>query len=258
MLSYVQWLLGLVANVPTVILWFDPPKYSLLPQAWLKLQETTSPPLANRIGVENFGTHVVEGIRIKLNGLVSDYPIEPHNIVAKYWRLTEDGDIEIDRLDPHSTATFLLYYDTPQDEIQPSLICGGRLVGALSRWLWGMYGAPKNFVIGLLLIPLVFLGSAGYAATLVYQERWSSEAQEREELFAQYYEARGFNNCFRQDLSIDDGTLNERQLRKHVNNEADLLLLNDASSMSELLKRPWAVIVVCPEINKARGPGPSR
>lgn len=253
MLSYIQWVLGLVAKVPTVILWFNPPKYSLLPQAWLRLYETTAPPLVSRLGVENFGTRVVEGIRIKLNGLAPDYPIEAHDIAAKHWRWTEEGAIEIDRLDPQVTATFLLYFDAPQGEIKPSLICGDRLVGSRSRWLWGMYGGPRNFVIAPLLLIALALGSAGYTATIIYREIWSSQAQEREQLFAQYYKAQGFSNCVRQDLSADDGTLNERQLRKHVNNEADLLLLNNATSMSELLKRPWAVIVVCPEADEARG-----
>lgn len=255
MLSFIQWLLGLIAQVPTVILWFDPPKYSLLPQAWLRVYETTVPPLVSRIGVENFGTRVAEGIRIKLNGLVPDYPIEHHDIAPKHWRFTEEGDIEIDRLDPQGTAIFLLYFDAPQGEIKPSLIFGDRLVGRRSRWLWGMYNAPKNFVVGLLLLIPLAVGSAGYSATLVYQEKWSSQAQEREQLFAQYYKAQGFSNCVHQDLSADDGTLNEQQLRKHVNNEADLLLLNDAKSMRELLKRPWAVIVVCPEADEARGHG---
>ena len=255
MLSFIQWLLGLIAQVPTVILWFDPPKYSLLPQAWLRLHETTVPPLVSRLGVENFGTRVAEGIRIKLNGLMPDYPIEPHDIAAKHWRLTEEGDIEIDRLDPQGTATFLLYFDSPQDEAKPLLICGDRLVGARSRWLWGMYSAPWKLVAIPLLAMVIALVSTGYLLNLVYQERWSPQAREGEQLFNQYYKSRGYLNCLRHDLTADGGTLNERQLRKHTAGEADLLRLNKATSLSELLKKSWVMIVVCPEAGQASGVG---
>jgi hypothetical protein len=247
LLSLFRTALGALSRVPTAVLLFDPPSYSLLPSAWLKMSGARRPPLTARVGIENFGTNVLRGLRIRLNGLIPSYPIEASGIGASQWRVSADGSsIEIDELDPKEIAAFMLFFEEPPVAVRPVLLCSDKLVGDKSFWLRSLYTSAWPYVLLPGMTVAFGVAATAYFGHLIYENHWSERATSTQRLLEDYYKAGGLRKCELRTVSASDGSLTELALRSHAKGEADLLRLNNSSSMEMLLKRSWAIVLVCP------------
>lgn len=237
MLSWLRWLLDLISKAPTLKLWFEPPEFSLLPQAWLKAHKISVPPLCSRVGIENFGASVLRKLRIKLEPS-PDYSIEGLGLPTVAWRYVEaSNEIEIDAIDPHSTLTFLLFFDAPTgSQAPPQLLCDGALVGVRSEWRWLLYSYPGALAIQG-VTTLAAIAITVFFVIFIYRERFSPEARTRDDYFNRYVLSRGMRACTLRTLNADHGEVHEGEIRRHINGIADALVLNRSSSLDELLKR---------------------
>lgn len=244
MSNWLKLLIEWLFNAPTLRLLYEPPTYSFLPEAWLRIHEAQTPPTRSRIGVHNFGSTVLKDLRIRLPA-APDYPIEGLGLTYGAWRYSQSrNEVEIDQIDPDTTLTFLLFFDEASESTEePRLLCGGNLVGARSEWIGLLYAGTRAWVASATLM-LMLIGVVTFSAVVIYEEEFSPAVRARKEYFDVYANRLGLKACTLRTLNADKGEVHEGEIAQNMNGVNDALLLNRSSSMKELLKRKRVFICV--------------